>query len=196
MLKFILLFLFSGSVFALTLHTATYALSISGFEIANEQRVLSQKNQVYTYTENAQTIGLAKLIKDYQVRAYSEFSIDEFGLNSKHYRLLERDGKKVKKDIDIHPQNQQIDPLSLFLALTYALEKNPTQKNFYFWVNDGKKVKKQHYQRVKNDDTNLTKVINIQDDIQAYFAKDKHYLPVLIQRLKFSYRLKQVTFAK
>lgn len=196
MLRFILLLLFSSSALALTPHTATYTLSISGFKIASEQRVLKQKNAIYDYTANAQTTGLAKLIKDYQMRARSVFNINEFGLRSIHYQLFERDGNRVKKDIDIHPKNQQIDPLNLFLAFTHALQKNPQQKDFYFKINDGKTVENQHYQNVESDIDNRIKIINTDKNIQAYFAKDKRYLPVFIQKSEFSYRLKQVIFPK
>lgn len=196
MLKFTLLFLLSAPVFALTPHTATYALSISGFEIAIEQRVLSQKDNSYNYIANAKTTGLASLIQDYQIDAESDFIINEFGIHSTHYKYFERKGSKIKKDINIHPKNRQIDPLSLFLAISYALEKNPQQTDFDFIVNNGKKIKKQHYKSTKSEDANLIKIINADKSVQGYFAKDKHYLPVFIQKSKFSYRLKQVIFSK
>ncbi len=185
-----LLLLLSSSVMALKPHTVTYTLSISDFEIANETRTLSKKDDVYHYAAHAKTSGFARLIKDYQIDAESSFVINKFGVQPTHYKLLERDGKKVKKDIDIQLSNQQIDPLSLPLALTQALERNPAQTDFYFSVNNGKKVKQHHYQQVKYEDKNLIKIIRPGKQFEAYFAKDKNYLAVLIKRKKLTYRLK------
>ncbi len=193
-MRILFLLLLSSVAFALKPHTATYSLSIMGLEIAEEQRQLTQENGVYRYLENAQTTGLAKLIKDYQINAQSNFVIDESGIYSQHYKLFERDGELIKKDIDIQPQKPQIDPLSLFLSLSHGLAQNPKQSDFYFVVNDGKKVEKHHYQQVENKNSNLIKIINPEKHIEAYFAKNKHYLPVIVNKKKFSYKLNEVTF--
>ncbi|SMN10798.1 hypothetical protein SPBRAN_973 [uncultured Candidatus Thioglobus sp.] len=190
------LLLLSTAAFALKPHTATYTLSVSDFKIATEYRTLTQKNNSYLYRASAKTTGLASLIKDYEIKAQSTFSINEFGLHSSKYQYFERDGDVVKKDINITLNSPQVDSLSLFLAFTYALEKNPNQTDFYFKVNDGKEVKEKHYQQVKSDDKNLIKIVRPGKQLEAYFAKNKHYLPVLINKKKFSYTLTNVVFTK
>ncbi|SMM98861.1 hypothetical protein SPONN_59 [uncultured Candidatus Thioglobus sp.] len=194
MKNLLFLLLLSTSAFALKPHTATYTLSVSDFEIALENRTLSKKEGVYYYNASAKTTGLASLIKDYEITAQSIFTINEFGLRSNKYQHFERDGDVIKKDINITPKNLQIDPLSLFLAFTNALEKNPNQTDFYFTVNDGEEAEEKHYQQVKSEDKNLIKIVNLKKKLTAYFAIDKHYLPVLIYRKKFSYRLNSVQF--
>ncbi len=193
-MKLIFLLLLSTSVLALKPHTATYTLSISGFEIADEQRALVNQQGLYHYTTHAQTSGLTRLVKDYQINAQSWFVQDEIGIRSKRYKYFERDGETIKKDINIMPKGRQIDPLGLFLALTQALEQNPEQTDFYFLVNNGKKIEKHHYQQVPNEDNNLIKIINSDKHIEAYFAKDKNYLPVSTNKKQFSYQLKAVIF--
>lgn len=189
-----LLLILSSSVLALKPHTAIYALSMSGFKIAEEQRILNKKNGVYHYLASAKTTDLVSLIKDYEIKAKSAFIINQFGIRSTHYQYFERDGKIIKKNIDIQPKNQEIDPLNLFLALTDALTKNPTQSDFYFFVNDGKEVERHHYQQVTSHDANLIKIVNTEKHLEAYFAKDKNYLLILMNNKKFSYKLKQVSW--
>ncbi|NYT26721.1 MAG: DUF3108 domain-containing protein [Candidatus Thiodubiliella endoseptemdiera] len=104
-MKFLILLLLSTSVLALKPHTATYTLSVSDFEIAQVKIALRKKGDVYTYTLDAQTEGLAFLIKDYQIRSKSTFTLNQFGLQSQRYQNFERDGNQVKKDIDIYLKN-------------------------------------------------------------------------------------------
>lgn len=193
-MKSLLLFLFSSSVLALTPHTANYTLSSSlmYINLAKDQRTLSVKDGVYSYTENAKTTGIISLIKDYEIYAKSVFVINKFGMQTKHYQNFERDGNTVKKDINIYPTTRQLDSLNRLLAITNLLEKNPNKKDFYLLVNDGKVLEQQHYEQVQSDDDNLIKVISKEKNIEAYFAKNKHYLPVLIHRDEFTYRLDSI----
>lgn len=185
----LLLFLFSNQAFALKPHIATYSLLMAGFEIAIENRELSLNNGIYRYVENANTIGFAKLVKDYEIKASSVFTIDDLGLHPSNYQLFEKEGDKIKKNINITPKYNEIDPFTLVLSLSYALKNNPKQSDFYFLVNDGEDIEKHHYQQVTNEDTNLIKIINKDKQIEAFFAKDKDYLPVLIKKKHFSYQL-------
>ena len=189
-MKWLLISLLSASAFALQPHSASYTLSMLGLEIATEKRVLSKNNGIYHYQEKAQTTGLAKTIKDYQIDAESTFTISESGIQAQHYQLFERDGDSVKKDINIQLTPPQIDPLSLFLALAHALENNPNQRDFYFSVNDGKKIEQHHYQQIPSDGSGLIKIINTEKQIEGYFDKNRHYLPVHINKKQFSYQLK------
>jgi hypothetical protein len=191
----ILILSFSTSVFALTPHKAHYSLSMSGVKIANELRVLTHESGFFNYTAKAKTSGWARLIKDYEIKAQSNFILDELGIHSNQYQLLERDGKKIKKNINVNPKYREVDSLSLFLALSHALSQDSQQTDFYFQVNNGKKTKSQHYQRVKSNRTGLIKIINPSQNIVAYFSKEKEYLPVSIKKGKFNYQLKEVEFS-
>jgi hypothetical protein len=181
-------------VLALKPHTATYTLSASDFDLAEVKIALSKTHDVYSYTLDAQTEGLVAFFLDYQIRSKSTFVINQLGLQTKHYQNFERDGKKIKKDINIYPKNQQVDSLNQTLAIVNALEKNPAKREFYFLMNDGKSITKKHYHQIQSDDDNLIKVVDSKGKLEVYFARDKYYLPVLIRRNKFTYRLKSIQF--
>ncbi|CAC9650171.1 hypothetical protein [bacterium endosymbiont of Bathymodiolus sp. 5 South] len=193
-MRFLLLLLFSSSVLALKPHIATYTLSASDFKIGKEVRTLHKEKNVYYYTAHAETTGLASLIKNYEIRAKSTFIIDKFGLRSKHYRNFERDGDKIKKDFNIRPTGRQVDSLNRLLAITHELENNPKKKDFELLVHDGNAPEKQYYQQLPSGDNNLIKVISKERNLTAFFAKDKYYLPVLVHRNKFTYKLDTLEF--
>ncbi|CAC9992127.1 hypothetical protein BAZOLSSOX_2327 [uncultured Gammaproteobacteria bacterium] len=194
MIKFLFPLLFSFSVLALKPHTATYTLSTLDFDLAKVRITLSKIDNVYSYTLDAQTEGMIALFLDYKIRTKSVFVINQFGLQTKHYQNFEQGGEKVKKNIDIYPKSQQVDPLNQTLAIVNILEKNPTKKDFYFLVNDGKKISKKHYYQTQNSNNNLIKFVSSNGDSEVYFAIDKYYLPVLIRHKKFTYRLNSIQF--
>jgi hypothetical protein len=176
---------------ALKPHTAIYALSVSDFELADVNIALSKVGNVYTYTLDAKTKGLAAMIKDYQIRSKSVFGVSQFGLQSQRYQNFERDGDRVKKDIDIHPKKVQVDPLNQTLAISDALEKNANKKDFYLLLNDGKSVTKKYYRKT-HEGNNLIKVVSEDGNTEVHFAKDRHYIPILIRNKNFSYELKKL----
>ncbi|WP_138145561.1 hypothetical protein [Bathymodiolus heckerae thiotrophic gill symbiont] len=191
-----MLLLLSSSALALKPHTAIYTIlhTGTGVEVATERRVLSKEDGVYHYNATARPSGLGALFASgYKIDAKSSFIINKAALVSVHFQYLERNDDKVKKDYDIYPKDQQIDQLGLFLAFTNALERNPNQTDFYFTVHDGKKAEKNHYQQVSNKDKNLIKIIDSKY-MEAYFAKDKYYLPVLVKLKNIIYELTSVQF--
>jgi len=181
-------------VFALKPHTASYTLLISDFEIGKEMRSLRQNKNVYHYTAHAKTTGLSSLFKDYEIRSKSTFVIDKFGLNSKHYQSFERDGDTIKKDFNVYPATGQVDSLNRVLVISHNLEKNPKKLEFNLLVHDGIAVEKQYYRQVPSGHDNLIKVISKERNLSAYFAKDKYYLPVLLHRDNFTYKLNTIKF--
>ncbi len=193
-MKFLILLLLSTSVLALKPHTATYTLSVSDFEIAQVKIALRKKGDVYTYTLDAQTEGLASLIKDYQIRSKSTFTLNQFGLQSQRYQNFERDGNQVKKDIDIYLKKMQVDPLNQTLSISNALAKNSNEKNFYLLLNNGESIAKKYYQQVQNNSSNLIHVISSDGNTEVYFARNKYYIPVLIRNKNFTYKLNSVNF--
>ncbi len=193
-MKFLILLLLSTSVLALKPHTATYTLSVSDFEIAQVKIALRKKGDVYTYTLDAQTEGLASLIKDYQIRSKSTFTLNQFGLQSQRYQNFERDGNQVKKDIDVYLKKKQVDPLNQTLSISNALAKNSNEKNFYLLLNNGESIAKKYYQQVQNNSSNLIHVISSDGNTEVYFARNKYYIPVLIRNKNFTYKLNSVNF--
>ena len=193
-MRLLLLLLFSSSVLALKSHIATYTLSASDFEIGKEVRVLHKGKNVYYYTAHAKTTGLASFVKNYEIHSKSTFIIDKSGLRSKRYRNFERDGDKIKKDFSVRPTGQQVDSLNRLLAIAHELENNPEKKDFHLLVHDGKAPEKQYYQQMPSGDDNLIKVISKERNLTAFFAKDKYYLPVLVHRNKFTYKLNVIEF--
>ncbi len=193
-MKFLILLLLSTSVLALKPHTATYTLSVSDFEIAQVKIALRKKGDVYTYTLDAQTEGLAFLIKDYQIRSKSTFTLNQFGLQSQRYQNFERDGNQVKKDIDVYLKKKQVDPLNQTLSISNALAKNSNEKNFYLLLNNGESIAKKYYQQVQNNSSNLIHVISSDGNTEVYFARNKYYIPVLIRNKDFTYKLNSVNF--
>jgi len=193
-MKFLILLLLSTSVLALTPHTATYTLSVSDFEIAQVNIVLSEADGVYTYTLDAKTEGIIALIKDYQIHSKSIFTLNQFGLQSQRYQNFERDGKQIKKDIDLYLKKTQVDPLNQTLAISHSLSKNPNKKNFYLLLNNGKNIRKKHYQQTHHSDDNLIRIISADNTTEVLFAKHKHYIPVLIRNKNFLYKLNTLNF--
>ncbi|KAA0445267.1 MAG: DUF3108 domain-containing protein, partial [Candidatus Thioglobus sp.] len=193
-MKFLILLLFATSALALKPHTAIYTLSTVGLEIAEARIALTEIKGVYTYTLDAQTADLIALIKDYQIRSKSTFTINKSALQSQHFQNFERDGNRVKKDIDIYLTPPQVDPLNQTLAAAHILSKNPHQKSFDLLLNNGKTVENKHYQQIANQHKNLISIISSDGNTEVHFDKNKYFLPVLIRNKKFSYQLKSIQF--
>ena len=216
----LLLSLFSLSTHAFKPHTANYQLSINGLKIAEEVRTLHQLEDNYFYTANAKTSGVAALIKDYSIAASSSFKLNAQGVDSINYQIMEQEDKKVTRNnaIDISSDNSTVistltktqpkiatwktkkgnivDPLSLFLALSYDIKQQPKKTEFNYQVADGKSINQHHYKKT-NDQTitlngetlNTIKIERIKHEgknMQAYFLPDYQYLPVLIEQTKGS----------
>lgn len=210
----------TSTAFAFEPHVANYQLSINGIKIAEEVRTLHDLGDQYFYTANAKTSGMAALIKDYTISASSTFSINKKGVDSNNYQILEQEDKQVTKNyvIDITSKNNTVmsaltktqpnvitwkakqgnivDPLSLFLALSYDLKDKPDQSEFSYQVANGKSIEQQHYKKTENQVVrinsqafNAVKVERINSEnnnMQAYFLSGYQYLPVTIKMTKGS----------
>ncbi|WP_428086039.1 DUF3108 domain-containing protein [Candidatus Thioglobus sp.] len=217
-LLFILLTLISATSLAFEAHVANYQLSIGGFKIAEEVRTLKPLEGSYFYTANAKTSGLAALIKDYSIAAESTFSINNAGVDSSTYQIIEREDKEISKNRSINidsnlqvvtsalntaqpkinnwkvNQGNIVDPLSLFLALSFDLKNKPDQSLFSYQVADGKSIKRYDFKKsgnqrihLENKDYNAIKIKRINHksgQIEAYFLPAYQYLPALIKQTK------------
>ena len=215
-----ILFFYIGTAFAFEPHTANYQLSINGIKIAEEVRTLHDLGDQYFYTANAKTSGMAALIKDYTISASSTFSINKKGVDSNNYQILEQEDKQVTKNyvIDITSKNNTVmsgltktqpnvitwkakqgnivDPLSLFLALSYDLQDKPDQLEFSYQIADGKSIDQHDYKKTENqaikingqtfNATRVDRINNKDNNMQAYFLSEYRYLPVIIKQAKGS----------
>ena len=213
-----ILFFYLNNALAFEPHIAKYQLSINGFKIAEEVRTLHKLEDRYFYTANAKTSGVAALIKDYSIAASSAFAINDNDVNSIHYQIIEQEGGKFSKNymIDVDSKNNTVmsnltrtqpkiltwksnggnivDPLSLFLALSYDLKNKSDQYQFSYQVADGKSIEQHNYQKTDNHtlDINGQVLMTIKvsmldkndNNIQAYFSPKHQYLPVLIEHTK------------
>ncbi len=214
----ILSILLNKALYAFEPHTANYQLSINGIKIAEEVRTLHKLEDKYFYTANAKTSGLAALVKDYSISASSTFTIKEKGVDSINYQIIEQEDKKVTDNyaVDINSSNgivssiltksqpkvvkwnteksNIVDPLSIFLAISFDLANSSDESEFNYQIADGKSIEQQKFKKtenqvikINNKEFNTIKVelINSNDnDIQAYFLSEYRYLPILIKRTK------------
>ncbi len=93
-------------------------------------------------------------------------------------------------------QGNIVDPLSVFLAISYDLADKPNQKDFYYQVANGKSVKQHHYQKTQNTDIKINnqtfKAVRVDrmnssnNKSQIYYLTEYRYLPVIIKQTKGS----------
>jgi len=190
----ILCCLINTATSALTPHKAAYTLSWSGIKVGVDNRKLTVKNNLYYYQSNAKSTGFGKLIKDYNVEAEAILSIDHSGVNAGSYRVLEVTDGVIKKNIAIELNNDDLDPLSLFLALSNEINNNPAKINFDFRVNDGNKIEQHRYQIMESDDANIVKFIEKDKNIELHFSKNQNALFTYFRNPRLSLKLKSVTF--
>jgi hypothetical protein len=214
----LILFFYLNNALAFKPHTANYHLSINGFKVAEEIRTLHELDGQYFYTANAKTSGLAALVKDYSIAASSVFSINDKGVDGLNYQIMEQENSKVSKNyaIDIVSKNNIVmsiltksqpkittwksedgnivDPLSVFLAISYDLKSKPNQNEFYYQVANGKSVKQHHYKKTENQaikiDGQTFNAVRVDrmnsgnNKSQIYFLTKYRYLPVIIKQTK------------
>lgn len=228
---FVLALFLSLKTWSFTPYEANYQLSINGIKIAEEVRTLHHLEDGFFYTANAETSGLASIIKDYSISANSTFVINENGVDGLNYQTMEQSGKNIENcAIDIRSKNKTVssiltktqpnvviwkteggnivDPLNLFLAVSFDLKNHPEKSDFYYQVADGKSIEKHHYQKTENKAINLEKqekttvaikrIGDTNSKIEAYFLADYEFIPALIRRVngskEYVYELKRLKF--
>ena len=170
---FLILVTLNNATMALNPFIAKYKLTINGLSIATETRILNQFGDDYIYTANAKTSGIVKLLGDISIDARSLFSINRNGVDSQSYLINENKNGKLAKNyaINISSKNNMalsastlsnpeaiilkstgkniVDPLSLFMALSYDLRKHPNKTKFDYQVADGKSIEQQQYVKIQ-----------------------------------------------
>jgi hypothetical protein len=226
-LQFFLVFIIcSNASIALNPFIAEYKLVVSGIPIATEIRTLNQFGSDYVYTANAKTSGLAKFLGDISIEARSLFSVNENGIDAQSYLINESKNSQLTKSYALNISSKHnmalsasalsipdaailkskdgniVDPLSLFLALSYDLKKHPQKIIFNYQVANGETIEQQQYTKISNVIVDIdnkpisaikVKKIGSNDDIHAFFSPKYQYLPILIEKNKkgkrYSYEL-------
>lgn len=207
--------MFACNAYALKSFTANYNLSLDGIFVATETRTLNTEDDRYIYFSKAQTTGLAKLFSDITIEAKSTFFINDYGVDSRSYFITEnKDGALTKStSLIISSENNEvvsnptifqedtvtikskggniIDPLSLFLALAYDLEKYPGKSTFSYQLADGTTIKDNVYSKIPGKTIAVgnklievigVTILNSENDIMALFSPEYQFLPVIIER--------------
>jgi hypothetical protein len=179
-ISFILLALFVSALSqAFEPHIAKYQLSINGLKIAEETRTLNHVGQGYFYTATAKTTGLAGFIKNYEISASSNFMINNRGVASTAYQIIEQEDQEISKSYTINinsnsgtvssmltktqpniiswevEPNNITDPLSVFLAISFDLVNNPDLFELKYQIADGKSIEQQRFKKTENQPITL-----------------------------------------
>jgi hypothetical protein len=214
---FLIPLLLSTNTNALDSFIVDFKLIIDNLEVAKEVRVLDRYVDKYVYTANAKTTGIAKLLGDISIEAKSVFTINDSGVNSQKYIMNEKRDKAITKSYALNFSSENntviseptinqtearvfktekgniLDPLSLFMALSYDLEKNPNQLIFNYQIADGKYLKTKKYKKTSNQslmiNNKMETVITIEqldsdEPMMALFSPKHQFLPVLIKQSK------------
>ena len=207
----ILSLLITFQSYALSSYIGKYKLyaktKLGSMHIGAAQFVLDVDDNKYIYTTEANTSSLLKALYDY---SRSEQSIGEEidgELISTHFTVVERIKNEVKKNYNftiidrnsvisstgkewtINPGNL-VDQLSVYLALSIDIQKNPDQVEFIYQVADEDGVEYQKflvegYQTVTIQDNEMeTIVINCPElELTLNLSVEHNFQPVLIHKI-------------
>ena len=206
--------------YALSSYMGEYKLyaktKLGSLHIGAAQFELDVDDNKYIYTTEANTSSLLKAIYDY---SRSEQSIGEEidgELISTHFAVVERIKNEVKKNYNftiidrnsvisstgkewtIDPGNL-VDQLSVYLALSIDIQKNPEQVEFVYQVADEDGVEYQKflvegYQTVAIQDNEMeTIVINCPElELTLNLSVEHNFQPVLIHKINGNSEFKLV----
>jgi hypothetical protein len=206
--------------YALSSYIGEYKLyaktKLGSLHIGTAQFVLDVDDNKYIYTTEANTSSLLKALYDY---SRSEQSIGEEidgELISTHFAVVERIKNEVKKNYNftiidrnsviastgkewtIDPGNL-VDQLSVYLALSMDIQKNPDQVEFIYQVADEDGVEYQKflvegYQTVTIQDNEMeTIVIHCPElELTLNLSLEHNFQPVLIHKINGNSEFKLV----
>ena len=197
--------------YALSSYMGNYKLyaktKLGSLHIGAAQFMLDVDDNKYIYTTDANTSSLLKALYDY---SRSEQSIGEEidgALISTHFTVVERIKNEVKKNYEftiidrnsvitstgkewtINPGNL-VDQLSVYLALSIDIQKNPDQAEFIYQVaeEDGVEYQKflvEGYQTVTIEENEIeTIVIKCPElELTLNLSIEHNFQPVLINKI-------------
>ena len=206
--------------YALSPYIGEYKLyaktKLGSLHIGAAQFVLDVDDNKYIYTTEARTSSLLKAIYDYSRSEQSIGQEIDGELISTHFTVVERIKNEVKKNYEltiidrnsvisntgkewtIDPGNL-VDQLSVYLALSIDIQKNPDQVEFIYQVADEDGVKYQKflvegYQTVTIKEKEIETIVIICPDLELTLNLSlQHNLqPVLIHKINGNSEFKLV----
>ena len=197
--------------YALSPYIGEYKLyaktKLGSMHIGAAQFVLDVDDNKYIYTTEANTSSLLKAIYDYSRSEQSIGQEIDGELISTHFAVVERIKNEVKKNYEltiidrnsvisstgkewtIDPGNL-VDQLSVYLALSIDIQKNPDQVEFIYQVaeEDGVEYQKflvRGYETLNINDNEIeTIVINCPElELTLNLSVEHNFQPVLIHKI-------------
>ena len=209
----ILCFFIAFEIQALTSYEATYDLSVTSdlgkLKIGDARfKLVTDNNDEFTFSSTAFTDSIWKTLYDYSRYERSiGLKIDNY-LNSHYYDLVEIEKGELAKNnkIRIYPQknyaifnNEQrwetisksiLDELSIYLALSEDVQKNPDQDVFTYQVIDEKGINEVNFKledyetiTIHNIEIKSMKMISPELELTLNLSKAHNFLPVIINRV-------------
>lgn len=217
----ILCFFIAFEIQALTSYEATYDLSVTSdlgkLKIGDARfKLVTDNNDEFTFSSTAFTDSIWKTLYDYSRYERSiGLKIDNY-IYSHYYDLVEiQKGELINNNkIRIYPQknyaifnNEQrwetisksiLDELSIYLALSEDVQKNPDQDIFTYQVVDEEGINEVNFKFedyetiiIHNIEIKSMKMISPELELTLNLSKAHNFLPVIINRVnqKNHYRL-------
>ena len=209
----ILCFFIAFEIQALTSYEATYDLSVTSdlgkLKIGEARyKLVVDNNDEFTFSSSAFTDSVWKTLYDYSRYERSiGLKIDNY-INSQHYDLVEIGKGEFEKNnkIRIFPKknyaivnNEQrwetqsksiLDELSIYLALSEDVQKNPDQDVFTYQVIDEKGINQVNFKledyepiTIHNIEIESMKMISPELELTLSLSKAYNFLPVIINRI-------------
>ena len=211
----ILCFFMAFEIQALTSYEATYDLSVTSdlgkLKIGEARYILVvDNNDEFTFSSSAFTDSIWKTLYDYSRYERSiGLKIDNY-INSHYYDLAEINRRELANNknynVRIYPEqnyaifnNEQrwetmskniLDELSIYLALSEDVQKNPDQDIFTYQVIDEKGINEVNFKledyetiTIHNIEIKSMKMISPELELTLNLSKAHNFLPVIINRV-------------
>jgi hypothetical protein len=208
----ILCFFITFEIQALTSYEATYSLSVTSdlgkLKIGNARFKLVTDNNKFTFSSKAFTDSIWKTLYDFSRYERSiGFKIDN-DINSQYYDLVEiQKGELLKnnkikidseKNYAIFNNEQRwetmsksiLDELSIYLALSEDVQKNPNQDVFTYQVVDEKGINQVNFKfedyetiTINNIEIESMKMVSPELELTLNLSKAYNFLPAIINRV-------------
>jgi len=208
----ILCFFITFEIQALTSYEAIYDLNLTSdigkVKIGNARFKLVTDNNKFTFSSKAFTDSIWKTLYDFSRYERSIGLKIDNDINSQYYDLVEiQKGELVKNDkIQIDSEinyaifnNEQrwetmsksiVDELSIYLALSEDVQKNPNQDVFTYQVVDEKGINQVNFKfedyetiTINNIEIESMKMVSSELELTLNLSKAYNFLPVIINRV-------------
>ena len=208
----ILCFFITFEIQALTSYEATYSLSVTSdlgkLKIGNARFKLVTDNNKFTFSSKAFTDSIWKTLYDFSRYERSIGLKIDNDINSQYYDLVEiQKGELVKNNkIQIDSEknyaifnNEQrwetmsksiLDELSIYLALSEDVQKNPNQGVFTYQVVDEKGINQVNFKfedyetiTINNIEIESMKMVSPELELTLNLSKAYNFLPAIINRV-------------